>query len=134
MVGHTHRELRDSLIGRTHFTQPNFWAQSLSVTHVLLERTGSGRWKVVSVNPQIIPLADVPVNQRIQNILAGPGDDARRWLGTPIGRATAAMPARYGRAGADAAHQLHAVGPAAEDRRAALGDIGVPARERDPRG
>ena len=99
VVGHTHKELRDSVIGRTHFTQPNFWAQSLSVTHVLLERTGSGRWKVVSVNPQVIPLADVPVNQRIQNLLAGPGEDARRWLGTPIGRATAAMPARYGRAG-----------------------------------
>ena len=100
VVGHTHKELRDSLIGRTHFTQPNFWAQSLSVTQVLLERTGNGRWKVISVIPEIIPLADVPVNQRIQNILAGPGDDARRWLGTPIGRATAAMPARYGRVGA----------------------------------
>ena len=100
VVGHTHKELRDSLIGRTHFTQPNFWAQSLSVTHVLLERTGSGRWKVISVTPEIVPLADVPVNQRIQNILAGPGDDARRWLGTPIGRATAPMLARYGRTGA----------------------------------
>ena len=99
VVGHSHRELRDSVIGRTHFTQPNFWAQSLSVTHVLLERSGSGRWKVVSVNPQLIPLADVPVNQRINNLLAGPSEDARRWLGTPIGRATAAMPARYGRAG-----------------------------------
>ena len=99
IVGHTHNELRDSLIGRTHFTQPNFWAQSLSVTHVLFERVGNGRWKVISVNPQLIPLADVPVNQRIQNLLAGPGDDARRWLGTSIGRATAPMPARYGRAG-----------------------------------
>jgi len=60
IVGHTHNELRDSLIGRTHFTQPNFWAQSLSVTHVLFERVGNGRWKVISVNPQLIPLADVP--------------------------------------------------------------------------
>ena len=99
IVGHTHNELRDSLIGRTHFTQPNFWAQSLSVTHVLFERVGNGRWKVISVNPQLVPLADVPVNQRIQNLLAGPGDDARRWLGAPIGRATAPMLARYGRAG-----------------------------------
>jgi len=99
IVGHTHNELRDSLINRTHFTQPNLWAQSLSVTHVLFERVNNGRWKVISVNPQLIPLADVPENQRIQNLLAGPGDDARRWLGTPIGRATAAMPARYGRAG-----------------------------------
>ena len=99
VVGHSHRELRDSVIGRTHFTQPNFWAQSLSVTHVLLERVGSGRWKVVSVKPQLIPLADVAENQKIQNLLAGPSEEARRWLGTPIGRATAAMPARYGRAG-----------------------------------
>ena len=99
VVGHTHRELRDSVIGRTHFTQPNFWAQSLSVTHVLLERSGSGRWRVISVNPQLIPLADVPEEQKIQNLLAGPSEDARRWLGTPIGRATSAMPARYGRAG-----------------------------------
>jgi 2',3'-cyclic-nucleotide 2'-phosphodiesterase (5'-nucleotidase family) len=99
VVGHTHKELRDSVIGRTHFTQPNFGAQSLSVTHVLLERTGSGRWKVISVVPELVPLADVAVNQRIQSLLAAPGDDARRWLGTPIGRATAVMPARYGRAG-----------------------------------
>lgn len=99
VFGHTHRELRDTVIGRTHFTQPLNWAQSLSVTHVLLERTGSGRWKVISVEPQIVSLADVPVNQRINNILAGAGEDARHWLGTPIGTATAAMPARYGRAG-----------------------------------
>ncbi len=99
VVGHTHHEMRDSVIGKTHFTQPNLWAQSLSVTHVLLERSGSGRWKVISVIPTIVPLADVPVNQRIQNLLAGPGDDARRWLGAPIATAVAAMPARYGRAG-----------------------------------
>jgi 2',3'-cyclic-nucleotide 2'-phosphodiesterase (5'-nucleotidase family) len=99
VFGHTHRELRDTVIGRTHFTQPDFWARSVSVTHVLLERVGNGRWKVVSVTPALIPLADVAANQRIQGILAGPGEDARRWLGTPIGRATAPMIARFGRTG-----------------------------------
>ncbi len=99
IVGHTHRELRDSVIGKTHFTQPNFQAQSLSVTHILLERLPSGRWRVISVKPELVPLADVPPSQRIQAQLAGASDDARRWLGTAIGRAAGAMPARYGRAG-----------------------------------
>ena len=130
IVGHTHNELRDSLIGHTHFTQPNFWAQSLSVTHVLFERVGNGRWKVISVKPQLVPLADVPVNQRIQNLLAGPGrrrpplarDPDRSRHGGDAGPLRSRRP--------DAPHRLHPVGAAEGDRRAALGGLRLPPRER----
>ena len=130
IVGHTHNELRDSLIGRTHFTQPNFWAQSLSVTHVLFERVGNGRWKVdlgqsaarsarrcprQPADPEpprrpgrrCPPLARYPDRSR-------DGGDAR--------------PLRSRRP--DAPHRLHPVGAAEDDRRAALGGLRLPPRER----
>src|SRR5207245_1861289 len=36
IVGHTHREIRDTVINGVHFVQPKNWAQSLSVVHVSL--------------------------------------------------------------------------------------------------
>ncbi len=97
IVGHTHREMRDTLIGRTHFTQPKQWAQSVSITHVLLEQLPSGRWKILSVAPDIISLVDVPESRRLAGKLSVAHDEAVRWLNLPIGRATAAMPGQLGR-------------------------------------
>src|SRR5437762_1451412 len=34
IVGHTHREIRDTVINGVHFVQPKNWVQSLSVVHV----------------------------------------------------------------------------------------------------
>ncbi len=97
IVGHTHREMRDTIIGHTHFTQPKQWAQSVSITHVLLEQLPSGRWKVLSVVPDIIPLAEVTESRRLASKLSVAHDEAVRWLNLPIGRATAAMPGLLGR-------------------------------------
>src|SRR5690606_20712409 len=46
VVGHSHREMRDSLINGVHFVQPRNWAQSVSVMHVDLVRR-RGRWTPV---------------------------------------------------------------------------------------
>src|SRR6266436_6572821 len=38
IVGHTHREIRDTVINGVHFVQPKNWAQSLAVVHVSLAK------------------------------------------------------------------------------------------------
>src|SRR6267142_4868210 len=43
IVGHTHREVRDTVINGVHFVQPKNWAQSLAVVHVSLARDGGSR-------------------------------------------------------------------------------------------
>ncbi len=43
VVGHSHREMRDSVINGVHFVQPKPWALSLSVVHVWFVRADSGR-------------------------------------------------------------------------------------------
>ncbi|MGH7607466.1 MAG: metallophosphoesterase, partial [Gemmatimonadales bacterium] len=42
IVGHSHREIRDTVINGVHFVQPKNWAQSLAVVHVWLVRDGAG--------------------------------------------------------------------------------------------
>ena len=99
IVGHTHNELRDSLIGRTHFTQPNFWAQSLSVTHVLFERVGNGRWKVDLGQSAAHSARRCPGQPADPEPPRRPGR-RRPPLAWHLDRSrTAPMPARYGRAG-----------------------------------
>src|SRR2546425_8095930 len=49
IVGHTHREIRDTVINGVHFVQPKNWVQSLSVVHVSLSRV-EGRGRVTSIH------------------------------------------------------------------------------------
>ena len=99
VVGHTHREMRDTVINGVHFVQPRNWAQSISVVHVWLSREqGAGSWKVTNVRADIIPLANVPEQARFVRRLDGVHGAARLWAATPLGRATPGFDARYARA------------------------------------
>jgi len=98
IVGHTHREIADTVIGRTHFTQPKPQAQSLSVTHVRCVPEPGGRCRVVSIASALVSLARVPEQPRMAGRLQPLHDSARAWLAQPIGTATAAFDARTGRA------------------------------------
>ena len=42
VVGHSHREMRDSVLNGVHFIQPKPYAQTLAVAHVSLVRDGAG--------------------------------------------------------------------------------------------
>lgn len=97
IVGHTHRELRDTVIGRTHFTQPKFHAQGVSVTHILLDRLPSGRWKVLRIAPDLITVAESEESRRTSSRVAAAHDDAIRWLAQPIGRAAGPFMGQFGR-------------------------------------
>ena len=105
VVGHTHREMRDSIINGVHFVQPKPWAQSLSVVHVWLVRAdaaggpgGTGRWRVASIRADLIPLATVTEVPSLVNRLADAHQRVRAWADEAIGTAGPGFEGRYGRA------------------------------------
>ena len=100
IVGHTHREIRDTVINGVHFVQPKNWAQSLSVVHVWLAKdsTSGGRYHVTAVRADLIPLTTMPELPRVASRLAAAHEGARLWAATPLGTVTPGFDARYARA------------------------------------
>jgi 2',3'-cyclic-nucleotide 2'-phosphodiesterase/3'-nucleotidase/5'-nucleotidase len=96
IVGHTHREIRDTVINGVHFVQPKNWAQSLAVVHVWLVKIGSA-WRVTSIRSELVPLGAVPELPRFTRRLDAAHQAARLWAATPIGTAGAGFDARYAR-------------------------------------
>ncbi len=92
IVGHSHREIRDTVINGVHFVQPKNWAQSLSVVHVFVVQG-----KVVSVRVDLIPLAATPELPRLTRRLDAAHQAARLWAATPIGTAGPGFDGRYAR-------------------------------------
>src|SRR2546426_399092 len=96
IVGHTHREIRDTVINGVHFVQPKNWVQSLAVVHVSLNRE-EGRWHVRNVHADLIPLTTMPELPRFTQRLIATQEAARQWASTPLGTATPGFDARYAR-------------------------------------
>lgn len=97
LVGHSHKEMRDSVLNGVHFIQPRNWAQEVSVAHVDLVKE-NGHWRVVRIRGDLIPLANVPPSPRIMARLAPAQQAAAEWVSQPLGQAAGDMPARFGRA------------------------------------
>ena len=99
IVGHTHHEIRDTVINGVHFVQPKNWAQSLSVVHLWLTRDhGAGSsWRVSSMRADLIPLATVGELPRFARRLDAPHEAARLWAATTLGTAVPGFDARYAR-------------------------------------
>ena len=92
IVGHSHREIRDTVINGVHFVQPRNWAQSLSVVHVFVVQG-----KVVSVRADLIPLRTTPELPRFTRRLDAAHEAARLWAATPLGTAGPGFDARFAR-------------------------------------
>ena len=92
IVGHSHREIRDTVINGVHFVQPKNWAQSLSVVHVFVVQG-----KVVSVRADLVPLRTTPELPRFTRRLDAAHEAARLWAATPLGTAGPGFDARYAR-------------------------------------
>ena len=91
VVGHSHRQMRDSVVNGVHFIQPKPYAQTLAVAHVDLVRAGAG-WRVVRIRGEQIDLApEEPPPGRFRRV-AEAQDEVRIWASTPIAVATAPMP------------------------------------------
>ncbi|HEY6807188.1 MAG TPA: 5'-nucleotidase C-terminal domain-containing protein, partial [Gemmatimonadales bacterium] len=96
VFGHTHREVRDTVINGVHFVQPRNWAQSLAVVHVWFRRV-NGRWAVDHLRADAIPLATVSETQPFVKRFEPAHNLVRTWAATPLGNADAGFDARYGR-------------------------------------
>jgi 2',3'-cyclic-nucleotide 2'-phosphodiesterase/3'-nucleotidase/5'-nucleotidase len=98
IVGHTHREMRDTVINGVHFVQPKNWAQSVAIVHVWLARDAAGgKFRVTALRSDLIPLSNVPELPRFTKRLEAAHKSARLWAGTPIGTAGPGFEARYAR-------------------------------------
>jgi 2',3'-cyclic-nucleotide 2'-phosphodiesterase/3'-nucleotidase/5'-nucleotidase len=97
VVGHTHREMRDSVLNGVHFVQPRNFAQGVSVMHLDLLPSSAGHWKVVQVRGELIPLAKVAPAPRMLPRLAGADAAVRRWVETPLGDVLEATSTRLAR-------------------------------------
>ena len=98
VVGHSHREMRDSVINGVHFVQPKNWAQSLSVLHLSLRRTGTA-WRVAEARGELVPLAGVAENGRLTRRLDPLVQAARQWSEEIVGYAEGPMEAQAARTG-----------------------------------
>src|SRR5205823_2830656 len=99
IVGHTHREIRDTVINGVHFVQPKNWAQSLSVVHVSMskEQGADSRWRVTNIRADLVPLGTVPEQPRFTRRLDAAHQAARLWAATAVGTAAPGFDARYAR-------------------------------------
>ncbi len=97
IVGHSHREMVDSVLNGVHFVQPRPYAEALAVVHVHLVRSGSG-WRVVRIRGERINLARVDPDQRLERRLRNDHSAVLAWAATPLGVATESMSAALSRA------------------------------------
>src|SRR5436853_124637 len=96
IVGHSHKEMRDYVVNGVHFVQPRNFALSLAVVHVSLVKE-AGAYRVVSMRPELMPLATVAEQPRFVRRFTAAHERARAWAATPLGTAGPGFSARYGR-------------------------------------
>jgi 2',3'-cyclic-nucleotide 2'-phosphodiesterase/3'-nucleotidase len=96
VIGHTHREIADSLVGGVTVVQPRNWAQSVAVVELTLVRD-AGPWRLVSRRGRLVPLRTVAPDTALVRALTPAHDAARAWATRPVGRSAAAMTAARAR-------------------------------------
>jgi 2',3'-cyclic-nucleotide 2'-phosphodiesterase (5'-nucleotidase family) len=96
VIGHTHREIADSTVGRTLVVQARNWAQSVAVVELTMVRSG-GHWRVARKHGTIVPLADVAPDPALVAALTPAHDSARDWATQPVGLSADRMSAARAR-------------------------------------
>jgi 2',3'-cyclic-nucleotide 2'-phosphodiesterase (5'-nucleotidase family) len=90
VVGHSHREMRDSLLGGVHFVQPRPFGASVSVVHLDLVR-GERGWRVRRIRAELVSTRDVAASPLLARRLGPARDLVRGWTRTPVGLALGPM-------------------------------------------
>lgn len=91
VVGHSHLEVTDSVLGGVHFVQPRPEGRSLAVVHIALVKRG-GQLTPVSYRMERIPLEDVRTSPRVSRRLIDAHRTVLGWVSTVIGEAGRRMP------------------------------------------
>lgn len=90
VVGHSHGEMRDSVVKGVHFVQPRPFAAGVSVVHLDLVRV-EGRWRLSRVRAELVSTAGAAPSPLLGQRLAAGHEAVRVWARTPIGLALAPM-------------------------------------------
>ena len=91
VVGHSHREMRDSVLEGVHFVQPRPFGATVSVVHVDLAREAGGPWRVRRTRADLVSTADLAASPLLERRLGPARDSVRAWSRTPLGVALGPM-------------------------------------------
>ncbi len=86
VLGHSHLEIGDSVLGGVHFVQPRAEGRSLAVVHIALVKR-DGALTPVSYRTERIPLEDVRASPRVARRLIDAHRTVLGWVSTVIGEA-----------------------------------------------
>jgi 2',3'-cyclic-nucleotide 2'-phosphodiesterase (5'-nucleotidase family) len=84
VYGHSHKEMADTIIGRTLLMQPRNWATSVAIAHLRLERR-NGRYQVVAKRSEVVQTAGHKENPQILAVTQEGHRAAVQYVTTPIG-------------------------------------------------
>ena len=96
-LGHTHRELADSVINGVTFTQAKNWAQSLAQVRVTMERRGPSDWISVARHGSILKPDPLRADTAFLDSLRWEHERTVAYVNSVAGRSTAEMTAREAR-------------------------------------
>ncbi|HEX7546184.1 MAG TPA: 5'-nucleotidase C-terminal domain-containing protein [Gemmatimonadaceae bacterium] len=85
VFGHTHREVADTTINGVLLTQPRNWAASVSLAHLVFEKSG-GTWSVASKHASIVRAAGHREQAAVVAAAERGHASARTYASTVIGR------------------------------------------------
>ena len=89
VFGHTHREVADTTINGVLLTQPRNWATSVSLAHLMFEKSG-GAWHVAARHASIVRAAGHREQAAVVAAAEHGHASARKYAGTVIGHTTVA--------------------------------------------
>jgi 2',3'-cyclic-nucleotide 2'-phosphodiesterase (5'-nucleotidase family) len=85
VLGHSHREVVDSLVGNTLIVQPRNWAGSVAIARFALTRE-NGRWRVDTRKGSSVRLNNVPESQAVIAATLGAHERTLAWVKAPLGQ------------------------------------------------
>ena len=98
VFGHSHQQLAELRIGDVLVMQPKNWGISLGRMDFVLERKGSGAWKVNSKSSRLIPVSrDTEADAKILDIARPYHELAENYLNMRVAEAPVSLDARLAR-------------------------------------
>ncbi|HEX6064141.1 MAG TPA: 5'-nucleotidase C-terminal domain-containing protein, partial [Longimicrobiales bacterium] len=96
-LGHTHRELADSVINGVTFTQARNWAQSLAQVSVTMERRGASDWIAVNKRGSILKPDPLRADTAFLDSMRWEHERTVAYVNSVVGTSNAAMDASEAR-------------------------------------
>ncbi len=97
VVGHSHREMTDSVLNGVHFVQPRKHAGGVSIVHLDLHRV-KGRWKVTRIRGESLAITDRPEAPLLTQRLESSHAAVQAWVDEAVGFSEAPLRAGDARA------------------------------------